>query len=145
MQLAARALWPDAVPQRDDIVIFSRGSMYGVLDVFALITQGPDLPKADAISQPSPVLEAMPVSPESYAFTVVRRSTGEAIHLRVKPTLYPKEFFPLRKKAVEETATPEERRQLKQHRAKVFEKVFRRSEAELFETPVRYRMLMFGA
>ncbi len=145
VQLAGRLLWSDAIPRREDIVILSRGSMYGLLDVFALVTRGPIECKADAISQPSKVLGSMPISRDSFAFTIVRRSTGEAVDLRVKPTVYPDEFFLLRGKAANGEATPAERGRLKRYKAGLIDAIPRRTEGELFEPPVRYRVLMFGA
>jgi len=145
VQLATRLLWSETVPRRRDIVVLSRGSMYGVLDVFALVTRGPIEPKADAISQPSRVLKAMPVSRESFAFTIIRRSTGQAVHLRVNPGLYPDDFFVLRERAANGSATSAERHRLKGYREELIRTIPRLTEAELFESPVQYRLLMFGA
>jgi hypothetical protein len=145
VQYGVRLLWGDATPAREDIVIFSRGPMYGVLDVFALVTKGPIRPKADAISQPSPVLSEMRISRDSFVFTMIRRSTGEAVDLRVVGALYPDDFFALRKKAKQDTASPDERQQLKQYQRRLIGAIPKLKESELFEAPVRYRVLMFGA
>ena len=145
VQYAMRLLWADATPSRDDIVIFSRGSMHGVLDVFALVTKGPIPKKADAISQPSPVLKEMKVSHKSFMFTVIRRSTGETVDLRVNQTVYPKDYFLLRKKVKQETASGAEKGRLKKYQHDLIERMPELSDTELFELPIRYRVLMFGA
>ena len=144
VQYAVNLLWGDETPPRDDIVILSRGAMHGVLDVFALVTKGPIEKKADAISQPSPVLKEMKVSHQSFAFTVIRRSTGEAVDLRVNQTVYPEDYFALRKKVKQETASGAEKGRLKKYQHDLIEGVPKLGNAELFDPPVRYRVLMFG-
>lgn len=145
VQLGSRLLWNDTIPQRKDIVIFSRGSMYGVLDVFALVTKGAILPKIDAISQPSPVLKAMPASQDAFTFTIIRRSTGQAVDLRLAAGVYPKGFFALRRKVKRDSASPAEQQRLKQFQQELIEAVPRLEDGKLFDRPVRYRVLMFGA
>jgi hypothetical protein len=145
VQCGVGLLWGAETPDQNDIVILSRGPMHGVLDVFALVTKGPIKPKTDAISQPSPVLKDMKISHGSFAFTILRRSTGEAVDLRVKPALYPDDFFVLRKKMKQGKSSPAEKQQFKKYQKKVIETVPVISDTELFEPPVRYRVLMFGA
>ena len=145
IQYATRLLWGNETPSRDDVVIFSRGSMYGVLDVFALVTKGPIPIKTDAISQPSPVLKEMKISRGSFAFTVIRRSTGEAVDLRMNETLYPEDYFALRKKVKQETASGNEKGRLRKCQRDLIKGLPQLDDAELFEPPVRYRVLMFGA
>jgi hypothetical protein len=118
--------------------------MYGVLDVFALVTRGPLLPKVDAITQPSPVLKQMPISIKSFHFTIIHRSTGQAIDLRVRPAVYPKDFFELRKRAKRGAASVQQRERLEQVQRRLIHRIAHMETAELFEPPARYRVLMFG-
>jgi hypothetical protein len=113
--------------------------------MFALVTKGPIRRKADAISQPARVLKDMRISRESFAFTIIRRSTGEAVDLRVTPTLWPDEFFTLKKKMKRGTTSPEERQRIKQYQRRLIVAISKLKESELFRPPVRYRVLMFGA
>ena len=142
---AIELLWDAEVPKQDDLVILCRGPMHGALDVFALVTKGPIQPKADAISQASPVLKEMKVGRESFVFTVIRRSTGEVVELRMKATVYPEEFFSLRKAMKQKKASPADQEQFKDYQRELIEELPHLDRVELFESPVRGRVVMFGA
>jgi hypothetical protein len=144
LRAALPVLWPDGVPQRRDLAVLCQGSMYGVLDTFALMTQGPEPPKADAILQPTRVIQQMPISRDSFTFQIIRKSTGEAVRIRVASGVYPDEFFALRTKVSAGKESPAERRRLKELQEQLIAKVCRASDGELFEPMIRSRVLMFG-
>ena len=65
--------------------------------------------------------------------------------MRVKPTLYPKDFFQLRKRVKQSKASAAQRERLKRYQRDLIDTIPRLDDSQLFEPPVQYRVLMFGA
>ncbi len=144
---AMELLWSDVVPERGDLVLFSRGPMHGVVDIFTLTTCGDLKANADAITQATPgpsIPKGMTPGRDKFRFTIIRKSTGDAVDVKLNKKLFPKDFFSLRKKIKSEKASYAEQEQLDAYKRKMVKRFPTLPAAELFEKPVRYQVIMWG-
>jgi hypothetical protein len=144
---AIELLWGDAVPERGDLVVFSRGPMHGVLDIFTLVTYGDLKAEADAITQATPdpsIPKGMTAGRDKFRFAIIRKSTGDAVDIKLKGDLFPKDFFSLRKKIKSEKASDAEKKQMNAYKRKMVRTFPTMPAAKLFEKPVRYQVIMWG-
>ena len=144
---AIELLWGDAVPKRGDLVVFSRGPMSGVLDIFTLVMCGDLKTKADAVTQATPgplIPKGMTAGRDKFRFTIIRKSTGDAVDIKLNPKLFPKDFFSLRKKIKSEKASDAEKKQMDAYKREMVKTFPTLPVAKLFEKPVRYQVIMWG-
>ncbi len=144
---AIELLWGETIPERDDLVVFSRGPMSGVLDIFNLATYGDLKAKADAVTQatsgPS-IPKGMTAGRDKFRFTIIRKSTGDAVDIELKKDLFPKDFFSLKKKIKSEKASDAEKEQMDAYKREMVRTFPAMPVTELFEKPVRYQVIMWG-
>ena len=144
---AIELLWGKTIPERGDLIVFSRGPMSGVLDIFNLATYGDLKAKADAVTQATPgplIPKGMTAGRDKFRFTIIRKSTGDAVDIKLKGDLFPKDFFSLRKKIKNEKASDAEKRQMDAYKRKMVRTFPTMPVAKLFEKPVRYQVIMWG-
>ncbi len=144
-------LWGDAIPRRDDIVMFCRGPMYGVLDLFTLVRYG-DLKakakeKTDAVTSATPgppIPEGMTAGRDKFWFTIIRKSTGDAVDIKIDVKQIPQDFFILRKKIKSKKASDVDEKRLNAYKVDMVKKIPIMPLGELFGKPVQYKIIMWG-
>ncbi|MCK4590960.1 MAG: formylmethanofuran dehydrogenase subunit E family protein [Candidatus Latescibacteria bacterium] len=144
---AIEHLWGDTIPEREDLIVFSRGPMCGVVDVFTLVTYGDSKVKPDTVTQATPgppIPKGMIAGRDKFWFTIVRKSTGDALDIRVNGGLFPKDFFSLKKKVKSKKASDAEKEQLDAYKREMVRAFPTLPVAELFEKLVRYQVIMWG-
>ena len=105
---AIELLWGDAVPECGDLIVFSRGPMSGVRGIFTLATYGDLKAKADAVTQAAPgpqIPKGMTPGRDTFRFTIIRKSTGDAVDIKLERDQFPQDFFSLERKFVQ-SASP---------------------------------------
>ena len=144
---AIELLWGETIPERGDLIVFSRGPMSGVLDIFTLTTCGDLKAKADAVTQATPgplIPKGITPGRDKFRFTIIRKSTGDAVDIKLKRDLFPKDFFSLRKKIKSEKASDAEKKEMDTYKRKMVRTFPTLPVAKLFEKPVRYQVIMWG-
>jgi formylmethanofuran dehydrogenase subunit E len=144
---AIELLWGEPIPERGDLIVFSRGPMHGVVDIFTLVTYGDLKVKADAVTQATPgpsIPKGMTAGRDKFWFTIIRKSTGDAVDIKLKGDSFPKDFFSLRKKIKNEKASDEEKKQMDAYKREMVKSFPTLPVAKLFEKPVRYQVIMWG-
>jgi hypothetical protein len=137
MQYAFQLLYGDEIPERSDLMIASRMPRGGPMDLIDLIMKG------DNPALATWPLEAKP-SPNLFVFTVFRKSTAEAVDIRIKPGVIPDDFFVLNQKQKNKTITMEEWNRLHQYLIQIINVNPTKSKAELFGKPKPYKVLWWG-
>ncbi|WP_347489080.1 CbiX/SirB N-terminal domain-containing protein [Desulfoscipio sp. XC116] len=120
MQVALAELWPGEIPERDRIYVEGPYS-HGVEDALETIAGTGNF-----------TLEQREHSNLFYNFKVTDKLSGQAVNITVKPEVYPENFFELKKKVKDGTATAEEMREFQAKRAQLVEKVRWGSPDQLF-------------
>ena len=147
MTYAFDLLWGDTIPERDDIIVFSRGPMRGVVDVFTLARYGKLEFEVDGVSKATSaahIPKDMTPGRDKFWFTIIRKSTGKTVDVKISEKLIPEDFFDLRKKIEAEQATEEEDERFDSCRRDLVHKIPAMAQDELFEKTVQYQVIMWG-
>jgi formylmethanofuran dehydrogenase subunit E len=121
--------------------------MCGVVDVFTLVTYGDSKVKPDTVTQTTPgppIPKGMISGRDKFWFTIIRKSTGDALDIRVNGDLFPQDFFSLKKKVKSKKASDAEKEQLNAHKREMVRTFPTLPVTELFEKLVRYKVIMWG-
>lgn len=139
VQYGLERLYGDEVPVRDDLMISSRIPARGPMDLIDLIMKGD---KQSSRTWP-PV--GMKKSRNNFSFCVFRKSSCEAVDVRLKPEWFPEEFFKLKKKQKAKTITPEEWERLHGYMADIITGFPEKSKTELFGDPRPHKIVWWGS
>jgi hypothetical protein len=130
-------LYGDKTPDLDDLVVISR-SAGGPMDMFDLLMKGPD--KSNRTWPPAGVAMAA----ENFNFQFLRKSTMQAVTVRLKDGLWPRDWFELREKHKAGSITDAEQEKRKKDRSRVLSQFPLKSFAELFGEPQVYTFISWG-
>lgn len=133
-----KLLFPDTVPDRNDLLITSVTPAGGVKDMIDLIMKG-DSPSDRTWAPPG-----MKPDIQGFVFTLIRKSTSEAIEIRLKPLLFPADFYRLKQKQKEKKSTPEEDQRLHGYIKNMILTFPIRPTEELFGNPKPYKIILWG-
>jgi len=133
-----KLLFHDAVPDRNDLLITSVTPAGGVKDMIDLIMKG-DSPSDKTWAPPG-----MKPDVQGFVFTLVRKSTSEAVEVRLRPSLFPDNFYQLKQKQKEKKSTPEEDQRLHDYIKNMILTFPSRPAEELFGTPKPYKLILWG-
>jgi formylmethanofuran dehydrogenase subunit E len=107
-QLAILELWKDEIPKRGDFKIISAAPFPGVQDTFEFIARVATRGKGDFKIELPKGTDLKNITEDNFVFTIIRKSTGDSIKVRLRKELFSERFFQLRKKKIEGKVTPEE-------------------------------------
>jgi hypothetical protein len=127
VQVGMRTLYGDTVPQRDDLLIFSRIAGPGVLDAVDRIMQGPEPPAKTAAPK------GVRLARENFVFTLMSKATGEMVIVSFKPEVLSKDFFPLKARMKKQGLSPEQWKVLHGYIREAVTAVIREPDTRLFD------------
>jgi hypothetical protein len=130
-------LYGAQTPDLDDLVILSRAPG-GPMDMFDFLMKGPD--KSNRTWPPAGVVMAA----ENFNFQFLRKSTMQAVTVRLKDGLWPRDWFELRDKHRAGTITDAEKEKRKKDRGYVLSQFPGKSFEELFGEPEVYTFIAWG-
>jgi hypothetical protein len=138
IQYGFELLYGDEIPERSDLLISARTPSRGPMDMIDLIMKGDD----PAFRTWPPV--GMKGSPEGFFFTIFRKSTCEAVDVRLMPGLFPNDFMKLKQKEKNKTITPDEWDLLHGYMKKIITTYPVMTKIDLFGEPKPYKSLWWG-
>ncbi len=138
IQHGINALFRGAVPERNDLLVTSRTSAAGVKDLIDLLMKGE---KASDRTWPP---AGMKNSREGFEFNIVRKSTCEAVQVRLSQEYFPADFYPLKGKVRGKTITGEEWQRLHGYMKNIIVTYPVKPAEELFGKPQPYKIILWG-
>ena len=138
LQLAISELWRDEIPKRDDFIVISALPSPGSIDTFEFITRVRTRYNGKNFKLEIPTEGKKIRTIKNYVFTIIRKSNGKSITIKVRPNIIPVELFKLRKKIkLDGTATTEDKKKFKKIKNKVKNNFMRLPIKELFEFKIK--------
>ena len=139
VQHGINILYGPEIPEQNDLLVFSRIAGRGPLDLIDLLMKG------DKLSKRTWPPVGMKLSRNNFLFTVMRKSTCEAVDVKLKPELFPKDFFNLKKKQKDKTLTSKEWDTLHTYMKDMILTFPTMPAKELFRSPRQYRVIVWGS
>jgi hypothetical protein len=133
-----KLLFGDTLPDRNDLLITSVTPAGGVKDMIDLIMKG-DSPSDRTWAPPG-----MKPDIHGFMFTLIRKSTSEIVEIKLKPTLFPDDFYQLKQKQKSKKSTAEEDQRLHGYIKNMILTFPSRPAKELFGTPKPYKVILWG-
>lgn len=132
MQYFSQLFYPEAVPEKDNFTILAPDTN-GVKDALAAILPG----------NPNITFETRNQAPDFYDFIIHDAGTLKDLKVKVKPDVYPENFFELKAKIKSGTATNEEKNLFKQKRDELVYKLRWEKAENLFDIcyPVKLEII----
>ena len=131
-------LYRNEIPERGDLLVTSRTPAGGVKDFIDFLMKG-DKP-SDRTWPPV----GMEKGRDKFVFTVARKSTCEAVEIRLKEEFFPADFYPLKKKEQEKTITKDEWERLHTYMKDMLLRYPTRPAEELFSRQGPYKIITWG-
>lgn len=126
MQIAFNELWKNDVPQQNEIKAIAHQPTDGTEDALDIIA-GPG-----NFTIQGTVENAVYATPDNYTYLVNNKITGQTLKITARPEIFPENFFDLRARIKNQTATGEEKKQFQELRSQVVEKLRWEPAEELF-------------
>ncbi len=133
-----KLLFHDTVPDRNDLLITSITPAGGVKDMIDLVMKG------DSPSDRTWAVPGMKPDINGFVFTLIRKSTSEVVEIKLKPSLFPDDFYLLKQKQKDKKATPEEIHRIHSTMKNIILGFPVRPEEELFGSPKPRKILLWG-
>lgn len=133
-----KLLFPDTVPDRNDLLITSVTPAGGVKDMIDLIMKG-DSPSDRTWAPPT-----MQPDIQGFVFTLIRKSTSEIVEIRLKPSFFPDDFYLLKQKQKNKESTPEEDQRIHNTMKNIILGFPVLPVEELFGTPKPRKVILWG-
>jgi hypothetical protein len=137
-QYGIELLFPNEIPERNDLLIVSRTPAGGVRDFIDFLM------KADNPLQKAPVPVGMEKARDGFAFSVTRKSTCETVEVQLDQALFPEDFFSLKKKVQEKSITEDQWKRFHAHMKNMVVGFSARPAEEMFGKPRPYKMMLWG-
>lgn len=134
IQLAFVTLWEDEIPYRYDIKIISKSPSGGTQDTFEFITRAKTTPEREGdfrIELPQGTSMGN-IKPCNFAYTFIRKSTGDMCEIRVKKSIFPEGFFQMKKKVKSGKFTSDDRKMFEKAVEKLKYRILNSSTEEIF-------------
>lgn len=139
VQYGLNLLFPGETPDRDDLLITSRTPAAGVKDFIDLVMKG-DNP-ANKTWPPA----GMKKSRDGFDFLLVRKSTCQAVEVRLNQEYFPADFYPLKQKLQDKSISNEEWNRLHGYLKKIILEFPVAPAEKLFGKPAPYKMILWGS
>jgi len=138
LQYGILLLYGKEIPEREDLVVFSKTPTSGSLDMLDLLMIGEKRTKR------TPVPEGMKSGRDTFHYTLYRKSTHTAVDIHLKPDHFPGDFFELKKKQKSKTLTSEEWDRLHGYMRDMILTFPTMSFEALFDRPKPYKTIVWG-
>jgi hypothetical protein len=138
LQYGIQRLYGNEIPERDDLIIFSKTPTAGSLDFLDLVMVGENR-KEQTIAP-----KGMQSSRENFYFILYRKSNCMAVDIHLKPELFPGDFFEYKKKQSAGELSPEEWETLHGYMKRIILTFPTESFVTLFGSPEPYHMIPWG-
>lgn len=138
IRYGVKLLFQDEMLDRNDFLLTSISPAGGIKDMIDLVMKGDN--HADRTWPP----DGMKNDQDRFTFTMVRKSTSEAVDIRLEPELMPADFFKLQKKKGK-NITQEEWWKLHEIKKDIILGFPLKSDEELFGKPEPYKVLLWGS
>ncbi|MBN1833058.1 MAG: hypothetical protein JW896_13205 [Deltaproteobacteria bacterium] len=139
LQYGIFLLFGDEIPEKNDLVIFSKTPTKGSLDMLDLVMIGEKREKGTTAP------EGMKASRENFSYTLYRKSTCTAVDIQLIPSHYPKDFFELKKKQSAQKLTSEEWDMLHDDMKTIIRTFPQKTFETLFGNPKPYKTITWGS
>ncbi len=133
-----KLLFKDTIPDRNDLLITAITPAGGVKDMIDLVMKGSS--PSDKTWAPS----GMKPDIQGFVFTLMRKSTSQAVEVRLKPSLFPDDFYQLKQKQKGKKSTTEEDQRLHDYIKNIILGFPAKPAEELFGTPKPYKVILWG-
>lgn len=138
VQYGIKLLFPHEIPKRDDLMVTTRIPASGVRDFLDLFMKG------DRGAEKAVPPAGMEKSRDGFVFTMLRKSTCDAVEIRLNPERFPTDFFVLNEKKMGDKITLKEWDKLHGYLKTLILEVPVQSDEELFGTPRPYKVIVWG-
>jgi hypothetical protein len=138
LQYGILKLYGNEVPDREDLVIFSKTPTFGSLEFLDLIMIGEN--RTGKTSAPM----GMRASRDNFCYTLYRKSTSTAVDIHLKPEHFPEDFFDLKKGQSSKKLNSEEWDKLHSYIKNIILTFPQKSFEDLFGDPQPYKMIFWG-
>jgi hypothetical protein len=138
VQHGINILYDSETPNQDDLIISSKIPARGSMDLIDLLMKG------DKLSKRTWPPEGMKKSRDNFSFTIMRKSTCQAVDVKLKPERFPKDFFQLKKKEKGKTLTPKEWDTLHSYMKNIIMTFPTMPAKELFDNTLPCKVVMWG-
>lgn len=139
VQYGIRLLFGDETPAADDLLVISRTSAAGVKDFIDLVMKGENHARR---TWPPPGMEK---TKGNFSFTVIRKSSCEAVDIRLQDGIWPADYFQLKKREKDGTLTAGQWDILHGYIKEIVLGFPIRPAEELFGKPGVYKLIIWGA
>ncbi len=131
-------LYPDSIPKRDDLLILSGHKARGPIDLIDFVMKG------DRQKDRTWPIKGLKKSADAFEFTIIRKSRLMAVKVKLKPEMWPEDFFQLKRKQKQKKITNEEWDRLHDHMKNIILNFPKKPAVELFGAPKPYKTLIWG-
>lgn len=138
LQYGIRILYGEEIPERGDLLVFTRTPTSGSLDFLDLVMLG----EKRSIKTVPP--KGMKPGRENFIYTLYRKSTCTAVDIQLKPENFPKDFFEYKKKQSNGALPTEEWNTLHDYMKNIILNFPKRSLESLFGKPKPYQAVLWG-
>jgi sirohydrochlorin ferrochelatase len=125
MQVAFEQLWANEVPRQEDIYVLAYNPSDGTEHALSIIAGDNNYSVDQTID------EAILTTPDLYTYKVTNKATGRSVLIKPGTEVFPDNFFSLRAKVKDGTATAAEKQEFQGLRSQVEEKLRWRPAAEI--------------
>ncbi|MCL6558152.1 MAG: S-layer homology domain-containing protein, partial [Firmicutes bacterium] len=117
MQVAFDQLWPNEVPGQEDIRVIAYNPSDGTKHALEMIAG------AENYSFDETIDDSVYKTPDLYTYRVTNKATGRSVIIKPGPEVFPENFFSLRTRVKDGTATAAEKQEFQSIRSQVEEKL----------------------
>ncbi len=137
-QYGIELLFPNEIPERNDLLIVSRTPAGGVRDCIDFLMKG------DNPLQKTAVPLGMEKARDGFVFAITRKSTCETVEVQLDQALFPEDFFSLKKKVQEKTITRDQWKRFHGHMKNMVLGFSSKPAEEMFGKPRPYKTITWG-
>lgn len=138
VQYGIDLLFRGEVPERKDLLVISKTPAAGVKDFIDLLMKG------DKHSERTWPPVGMEKGRDKFVFTIMRKSTSEAVEVALNQDCFPVDFFLLKKKEKEKSISSGEWKKLHAYMKDIVLGYPGKPAEELFGKPQIHKMIMWG-
>lgn len=138
LQHGIKALYGDAVPSRQDLLIISLTPAGGAKDLLDLLMKGNDV----NIKTWAPA--GMVNDLDGFKITIIKKSSSEAVDIKINPANFPVDYFQLKEKAHNNTISTEEKGRLNGYLKKILIGSATTPADTLFGAAKPYKLILWG-
>jgi len=138
LQHGIQALYGDTVPSRQDLLVISLTPAGGAKDLLDLLMKGNDV-NSKTWAPPGMVNDL-----DGFKIMIIKKSSSEAVDVKINPANFPADYFQLKEKARNNTITTEEKGRLNNYLKKILIGSATTPADLLFGAAKPYKLIFWG-